>query len=50
MEVLFNRQFELFQRQLRSVSIPLLADFYGDLRRYAITEHNPQSGSGAANP
>jgi len=50
MEVLFNRQFELFQRQLRSVSIPMLADFYGDLRRYAIEDRNPQSGSGAANP
>jgi len=50
MEVLFNRQFELFQRQLRSVSIPLLADFYGDLRWYAITQHHRQSGSGAAKP
>jgi len=50
MEVLFNRQFELFQRQLRSVSIPLLAYFYGDLRWCAITKHHPQSGSGAAKP
>jgi len=50
MEVLFNRQFELFQRQLRSVSIPLLADFYGYLRWYAITQHHTQSGSGAAKP
>jgi DNA-binding Lrp family transcriptional regulator len=48
-EVLFNRQFELFQKQLLSVSRPLLADFYGDLRQYAIAEHNSQTGSGAAN-
>jgi hypothetical protein len=48
-EVIFNRQFEFFQKQIGSASMPLLADFYGDLRRFAIEEHNPQSGSGDAN-
>jgi len=48
-EVIFNRQFEFFQKQIGSASMPLLADFYGDMRRYAIEDRNPQSGSGDAN-
>jgi DNA-binding HxlR family transcriptional regulator len=44
-DVLFSRQFELFQRQLSRSSNPLLADFYGDLRQYAIGDHNQENGS-----
>jgi len=47
--VLFNRQFEIFQKQFASASRHLIADFYGDLRQYAIEDHNSQSSSVAAN-
>ena len=40
-ELMFRRQFEFFQSQLGNASKPVLADFYGDLRRFAMEDSNP---------
>jgi DNA-binding transcriptional ArsR family regulator len=48
-KVLFNNQGKLFTKALKSEN-PEEKSFLQKLRRYAIDIHDPQSGSGAANP
>ena len=41
-EVMFRRQLEFFQSQLKNASRPALADFYGDLRGFAMEDSAPR--------
>jgi DNA-binding HxlR family transcriptional regulator len=40
-DLLYNRQFEFFNRQLEKSSKPALAAFYSDIRKYAIKSGTP---------